>query len=81
LAFAFPKPNATLASTLTITLMFPSALINHRGATPPIKLITKPSTTVAFAKLVKLLYYCAEHQSALTPAHQRDLRPDHRSVQ
>ena len=80
LAFAFPKPNATLASPLTITLIFPSALIN-RGATPPIKLITKPSTTIAFAKLVKLLYYCAEHQSALTPAHQRDLRPDHRSVQ
>jgi hypothetical protein len=34
--------------------MFPSALIN-RGATPPIKLITKPSTTVAFAKLVQTL--------------------------
>ncbi len=56
LAFACPKPNTTLASLLTITLIFPSALIN-RGAMPPIKLITKPSTTVAFAKLVKLIFY------------------------
>jgi hypothetical protein len=30
-------------------------LIN-RGATPPIKLITKPSTTVAFAKLVNFYF-------------------------
>jgi len=53
LAFACPNPNATLASPWTITSIFPSALIN-RGAMPPIKLITMPSTTVAFAKLVNL---------------------------
>src|ERR1019366_7611096 len=47
LAFALTKPKATLASPLTVISMFPSVLIN-RGATPPIKLITKPSTTVAF---------------------------------
>ena len=80
LAFAFPKPTATLASPLTITSMFPSALIN-RGATPPIKLITKPSTTVAFAKLAKPLFYCAETQRVVTQADQRPRRPDHRSVQ
>jgi len=58
LAFALPKPNATLASPLTITSTFPSALIN-RGAMPPIKLAIKPSTTVAFAKPAKQLFYRA----------------------
>lgn len=56
LAFACPEPNDTLASPLTITSIFPSASIN-RGAMPPIKLITMPSTTVAFAKLGKLSLY------------------------
>ncbi len=55
-AFALLEPKATLASPLMITSMFPSALIN-RGAMPPIKLTTKPGTTVAFAKLVKPLFY------------------------
>jgi hypothetical protein len=56
LAFAFPKPTATSTSPLTATLIFPPALIS-RGAMPPIKLITMPSTTVAFAKLVNPLFY------------------------
>src|SRR6266851_3059178 len=51
-AFASPKPVLTLASPLTITSIFPSALTS-RGAMPPIKLITKPSTTAVFAKLVE----------------------------
>jgi hypothetical protein len=56
LTFAVPKSNATLVLPLTATSMFPSALIN-RGAIPPIRLITKPSTTVVFAKPVKKLLY------------------------
>jgi hypothetical protein len=47
-----PNSKATWASPLTTTSRFPSAL-TKRGATPPIKLITKPSTNVAFAKLVQ----------------------------
>jgi hypothetical protein len=48
--------------------MFPSALIN-RGAMPPIKLITMPSTTVAFAKLVKPIFYRETHSDHQCSAH------------
>lgn len=56
LSFDSPMAIATSASPLTTTSRFPSALIN-RGAMPPTKLITRPSTTTAFAKLVKPLFY------------------------
>ena len=52
LTFASPKPSATLASPLTITSIFPSALIS-RGATPPIKLITEPKHNCCLCQACK----------------------------
>ena len=69
LAFASPKPKAKSAPPLTITLMFPSALINRGAAMPPIKLINVPSTTAVFTKLVNLLFY---RKSSFRPMRSKD---------